>query len=165
MTFTAFCQWLANTGLSTAMHESEWAEPLFEGTHVLALTLFFGFTAMLDLRLLGLLYKRRRASEVHDQLVPWMKGAFAIMVISGVLLWMTDPLTFYSVPVFKIKFILLLLAGVNIWIFNHTLRGKFSEWDLGDTPVRAKVAAICSLSLWIGVIATGRLVAYLIPPP
>ena len=48
-----FCEWLAQTPWSIALHESAWGYPLVESVHVLALCLFLGMAVMLDLRLLG----------------------------------------------------------------------------------------------------------------
>ena len=57
-----------------------------ETAHVLSLTLFFGMTMLLDLRLLGVSMKRRKASDVLRQLNPWMIGGLALMIVTGVLL-------------------------------------------------------------------------------
>src|SRR5262249_20647873 len=45
-----FCEWLAQTPWSIALHESAWGYPLVESVHVLALCLFLGMAVMLDLR-------------------------------------------------------------------------------------------------------------------
>ena len=50
---SAFCQWLADTSGSIALHESLYMYPLVESTHVLTLCLFVGMAMMLDLRLTG----------------------------------------------------------------------------------------------------------------
>jgi hypothetical protein len=82
-----FLQWLANTQFSTVMRESTWAEPIVESIHVLTLTLFLGFAMLLDLRLLGVVLTRKRVSEVLAQFNPWLFGGFAVMVITGTLLF------------------------------------------------------------------------------
>ena len=166
MSLASFLQWLYNTPFSITMRESLWAEPIVETIHVLTLTLFLGFAVLLDMRLLGVAMKRRRMSEVLGQLNPWLFGGFAVMIVTGVLLFCADPIAFYSTTVFKIKMIMLVLAGLNVLIFNATIGRKIAEWDLSPTtPGGAKLAAIVSLVLWVFIISAGRWIAYALPPP
>jgi hypothetical protein len=168
MWFDNLLQWLANTHFSTVMRESLWAEPIVESIHVLTLTLFLGFAILLDMRLLGVCLVRKRASEVLKQFNPWLFGGFAIMVVTGVLLFCGDPVSFYNThpPFFKIKMILLVLAGINVLIFNMSIGRRVHEWDTTpQTPKAAKVAAVLSLVFWILIVAAGRAIAYALPPP
>jgi hypothetical protein len=166
MSLASFLQWLYNTPFSITMRESLWAEPIVETIHVLTLTLFLGFAVLLDMRLLGVAMKRRRMSEVLGQLNPWLFGGFAVMIVTGVLLFCADPIAFYSTTVFKVKMIMLVLAGLNVLIFNATVGRKIAEWDLSPTtPGGAKLAAVVSLVLWVFIISAGRWIAYALPPP
>jgi hypothetical protein len=166
MWFANFLQWLHDTQFSTVMRESIWAEPIVETVHVLTLTLFLGFAVLLDLRLLGVCLRRRRMSEVLGQLNPFLFVGFAIMVISGLLLFSGDPPAFWSTTFFKIKMVFLVLAGLNVLIFDATIGRNVAQWDLSPkTPAAAKVAAIVSIVLWIAIVAAGRAIAYALPPP
>ena len=164
--FARFLQWLYDTQFSGMMRESLWAEPIVESIHVLTLTLFLGFAVMLDMRLLGVVLKRRRMSEVLAQLNPWLFAGFAVMIITGVLLFCGDPISFWSTTFFRAKMIMLVLAGLNVLIFNATIGRKVAQWDLDPrTPGQAKIAAVVSLVLWVLIIAAGRGIAYALPPP
>jgi hypothetical protein len=168
MWFDNFLQWLASTGFSTTMRESTWAEPIVETVHVLTLTIFLGFAILLDLRLLGLGLRRKRVSEVLAQFNPWLFGGFAVMVLTGTLLFCGDPVSFYNTrpPFFKAKMIMLVLAGLNVMIFNVGIGRKVAEWDaFSKTPLAAKAAGIISIVLWILIVAAGRAIAYALPPP
>jgi hypothetical protein len=148
------------------MRDSLWAEPFVETVHVLTLTLFLGFAVLLDLRLLGVALRRRPVSEVLRQLNPWLIAGFVVMIISGVLLFCGDPVAFYSTTFFKVKMIMLVLAGINVLIFNGTIGRRTAEWDLAvKTPPAAKIAAVVSLVLWAAIVAAGRAIAYALPPP
>jgi hypothetical protein len=62
--------------------------------------------------------------------------------------------------------IMLVLAGINVLIFNLGIGRKVAEWDLFPrTPLAAKVAGIASIVLWILIVAAGRAIAYALPPP
>jgi hypothetical protein len=87
MSLLAYCEWLAATEGSIALHESMYMYPIVESSHVLALMLFVGFATILDLRLLGLILKRVPVSQVAERLLPWTIGGFIVMVITGVLLF------------------------------------------------------------------------------
>jgi hypothetical protein len=168
MWLDSFLEWLANTHFSTTMRESTWAEPIVETIHVLTLTMFLGFSMLLDLRLVGLCLMRKRVSEVLAQFNPWLFGAFGVMVVTGTLLFSGDPVSFYNTkpPFFKAKMIMLVLAGLNVMIFNFGIGRKVTEWDLVPRPpLAAKVAGMISIVLWILIVAAGRAIAYALPPP
>jgi hypothetical protein len=164
--FASFLQWLHDTQFSTVMRESNWAEPIVETVHVLALTLFFGFVVLLDFRLLGVLLKSRPITEVVAQLNVWLTIGYAIMIVTGLLLFAGDPIAFWSTFPFKFKMVLLVVVGINAALFNMTIGKRISEWDLTpNTPWQAKLAGGVSLILWTAIIAAGRVIAYVLPPP
>jgi len=166
MLLVRFLSWLHDTGFSIALREATWAEPIIETIHVLTLTLFLGFSVLLDLRLLGVSLRRRRVSEVLGQLNPWLFAGFAVMITTGLLLFCGDPVAFYSTIFFRMKMVLLVLAGLNVLVFNATVGRRVAEWDQdARTPGGAKAAAILSLVLWVAIIAAGRAIAYALPPP
>jgi len=166
MSVIRFMQWLNDTAFSITMRDSTWAEPVVETIHVLTLTLFLGFTVLLDLRLLGVSMRRRKASDVVGELNPWLMGGFLVMIVTGMLLFCGDPVAFYNSIFFKVKMLMLLLAGLNVWLFNATVGRKMAEWEIdAETPGRAKVAAVVSLVLWVAIVAAGRAIAYSLPPP
>jgi hypothetical protein len=158
--------WLHDTPFSTVMRESLWAEPIVETIHVLTLAVFLGFVLLLDLRLLDLTMRQRRVSELLHELNPGLFGGFAVMVVTGLLLFSGDPVAFYSTLFFKVKMIMLVLAGLNVLAFNATLGRRLPQWDgRARTPWGAKAAGVVSLVLWIAVVAAGRGIAYALPPP
>ena len=166
MSLARFLEWLYRIGFSAALRETTLAEPIIESVHVLMLTLFLGFSVLLDLRLLGVLLRRKRVSEVLAQLNPLLIAGFSVMIVTGVLLFCGDPVAFYSTIFFRVKMIMLVLAGINVLVFNRTVGRRVSEWDEDAIPpAGAKVAAILSLVLWAGIIAAGRGIAYALPPP
>src|SRR5258706_5483273 len=103
MTPLGFCQWLEKTPGSIALHESLWVYPLVESVHVLTLCLFLGTVVMLDLRLLGLAMRRVPVSEVVASLSSWTAAGFALMVVSGSLLFYAIPVRTYQNVFFRAK--------------------------------------------------------------
>jgi uncharacterized membrane protein len=135
--------------------------PLIESTHVLAITLFVGLAIMLDLRLLGLTMKNVPVSEFLDRVLPWTKVGFLVMMVTGVLLFYAIPVRNYQNIFFRIKVIMLLLAGLNVWIFHWRVERKVADWDIDPIPPKgARVAAVVSIVLWASIVVAGRMIAY-----
>jgi hypothetical protein len=161
MSLLAFCRWLEGTAWSIALHESIWGYPIVESVHVLALCLFLGFAIMLDLRLLGLTMLKMPLSEVSDRLLPWTFRGFAIMVVSGALLFYAAPVKTYLNIFFRLKIVLLLFAGLNVLVFHRTIYRTRAKWDFDSPPpFGARVAGALSLLLWAGIAVAGRMIAY-----
>jgi len=161
MSILAVLEWLAATRWSIALHESLYVWPLVESMHVLCLALFVGTTVMMDLRLLGVAMTHIPVSTFTGRLLPWTRGGFAIMVVTGVLLFTATPVTYYHSLFFRIKLILLAVAGFNVWFFHSRTHRRVDEWGVVARPPRAaRVAAVVSLVAWAGVVIAGRLVAY-----
>jgi hypothetical protein len=157
----AFFEWLADSSWSVDLHESQYAYSIIESLHVWAMCLFFGMTVMFDLRLLGWTMRRVPVSEVIRRLLPWTIAGFVIMVVSGTLLFFAIPLRSYQNIFFRGKMLLLLLAGLNVWIFHSCVFPRVATWDVEGVPPRAaRIAGAFSLVLWIGIVVSGRMIAY-----
>ena len=156
-----FFEWLASTPWSVALHESLWAYPLIESTHVLTLGLFVGTAIMLDLRLLGWSFKRVPASEFVHRVLPWTRAAFYVMVTTGVLLFYAIPVRNYQNIFFRVKMLMFVLALLNIWYFHNWTEPGIAAWDTSERPPRAaRVAGIASIVLWLSIVVAGRMIAY-----
>lgn len=161
MSLLAYCEWLAATQGSIALHESLYMYPIVESTHVLALMLFVGFATILDLRLLGWILKGVPVSQVAGRLLPWTIGGFIVMNITGLLLFYAIPVRTYQSIFFRAKVIFLILAGLNVWFFHTRVFKRIAEWDSDViTPKAARRAGLASLVLWAGIIVAGRMIAY-----
>lgn len=161
MSLLAFCQWLAATDGSTALRESLYMYPLVESTHVMFLTLFVGLTVVWDLRLLGLGFTSVAVSEMNDRVLPWVRVGFAVMVVTGVLLFYGIPVRTYQSLWFRGKMIFLILAMINIWYFHTRVQPKSSEWDtVARLPWTARRAGLVSIILWALIVVFGRFIAY-----
>jgi hypothetical protein len=157
----SFCLWLQNTPWGTAIRESTLVFPIIETIHVLALALSVGTVAVFDLRLLGWGLRREPVSQVMSQIMPWSTAGIAVMFVTGWLLFWSQALKAYGSVYFRIKLLLLLLAGVNALVFQVTLYRSMATWDEAEvTPLQARWTGGLSLALWIGIIAAGRTMAY-----
>jgi hypothetical protein len=152
-----FLTWLEQTQFAQFMRESAWAFPTVETLHVLALTTVFGTIAIIDLRLCGVASTNRRFTEMANQLLPWTWGAFALAVVFGSLLFSSHALIYFNNAAFRLKFLFMLFAGVNMAVFEFYTRRTVESWDLGARiPAAARLAGVLSLVFWIASVYLGR---------
>ena len=153
--------WLDSHAWSTALHESLWAWPLVESTHVLTVTLFVGVLVMVDLRLLGVAFKDTPVSTMTARVLPWSIAGFCVMVVTGLLLFYANPVHLVHNVWFRAKVILLVLAAVNAWAFHRRVSRDRERWDRQPRPpLSVRLVAATSVSVWAGVILAGRMIAY-----
>jgi len=152
--------WVQNTGWATGIKESRLLFPIIEGSHIMALSFSVGMIMILDMRLLRISFRSETVSSIMEQLMPFTLAGFAVEMLTGVLLFLTQAVKAYGNTFFRIKMILLLLAGINAVYYQVKYYPKMAEWDRTATPFGVRVIAVMSLALWAGVIACGRTMAY-----
>ncbi len=157
--------WINETGFSQYLRESEVAFPLTEAVHLIGLGISVGVILWIDLRLLGADIKGVRMTELVARLEPWGIGGFVVMFVSGVLLFVGKPDNYYSTTAFKLKMLLLPLAGLNVLFFHKRIWPSVRAWDeSANAPLAARMVAIVSMSLWLVIIVLGRWTAYFADP-
>jgi hypothetical protein len=161
MSIPEFCKMLEHSGIGTELRESTLLFPLVEGLHVLGLSISVGLILISDLRLAGVLLRKRAASEVWSQFLPWLTGGFILMTITGVLLFWSHAFSAYNSIAFRTKLVLLVLAAANAAYYHLTIYRKMDRWDNDLVPpAGARFAGWASLALWVGIITMGRIMAY-----
>lgn len=161
MSLLGWCQWLEQTPLAVAISESVWLFPIIEGSHILALPLSVGMILMVDLRLLGLAFHGGPAHGLMRDVLRWSKLGFAVMFITGALLFMTHASQAWDNAFFRTKLVFLLMLAVNAAVFQIAFYPKMPDWAAGGgAPLGARLCAGLSLIVWIGVIICGRTMAY-----
>ena len=156
-----FCHWLAETEWSIALHESFYMYPWIESSHVLLIMLFVGTVFIVDLRLLGVLFRDVPVSEVTSRLLPWTIFGFILTFISGMLLFYAIPVRTYQSIFFRVKIAMLIVAAINVIWFHLRTEKNRESWDADWVPPRgARIAAVISLASWATVIVMGRMIAY-----
>jgi hypothetical protein len=154
--FMNFLNWLGETPLSLEIAESEWLFPTIEVVHVFAISMVFGTVAIIDLRLLGLASASRRYAEMARELLPWTWGAWGVAAICGSLLIVSRPVAYFENEDFRLKFVCMALAGVNMLVFQFVTSRDIAQLDRGDAPLAGRVAGGLSLLFWIGVVYFAR---------
>jgi hypothetical protein len=163
MTWATILQSIYDSPVGSGIRESGTLFPWIESIHVLMATTVVGTIAIVDLRLLGYGSHRKGALQLILDLLPFTWAAFALAVITGSLLFTSNAASYVADGPFRVKMILLLLAGINMAIFHLGAYRQIAQWNDALPPPRGvRIAGGISLVLWIGVIFFGRWIGFTI---
>ena len=136
------------------LNSSELIFPTLEVIHIVGFAVLVGTIALVDFRLLGFGMKRQKVAEVARDLAPWTLVGLTMVLLSGPLMFSSDPDMYYLNSSFQVKMVLLLLAI----IFHYTVHRKVAL--KGASPGISKLVACVSMALWVGVIFGGIFIAF-----
>ena len=162
MSLTSACHAIEVSSFARAIDSSTFWWPAIETTHLLALVLLVGSITTFDVRLLGLAMRRISVSRLAERLLPCTWTAFAVSMITGSILFMSEAERKYCFnPAFRIKLLLILLAGLNMSVFHFTIYRSGLKWDEhARPPLWAMLVGTFSTLLWLGVVIAGRWIGF-----
>jgi hypothetical protein len=139
--------------LAEVVRRSVWAYPVLESVHIAAFAALVGSLLLLELRVFGV--QRALPLPAFARLaVRTALAAFALAAASGSLLFISAASELVANAAFRLKLVLILMAGVNALVFHarDSLRrqDQMARWQAG-----------ASLLIWLAVIAAGRMIAYI----
>ena len=152
--------WMETTVIANTIRTVPWIYPALETTHYIGLAMLVGGIMLIDLRLLGFAKTLPLRSVIG--LIPWVWIGFVTNAVSGSLIFIYGATGFSQNKAFRIKMILMLLAGINAMIFTIAASRTGKSWlGTGSGPIPIKVIATASFVLWLGVVTMGRWMAYI----
>lgn len=152
MDLLPYFQSLEATFIGTKVRESLWMFPVIECVHLLALGLLGGAAFVLDLRLLGFGLRDQTPADLERKLHPWLRASIAMLILTGVPMFLSEAIKCYYSPPFWYKIGGLILAI----IFTFTVRRRVASRAADKAPV----TALASIALWMGVAFAGRWIAF-----
>jgi len=156
-----FCQWLEQTYVASAIRQSLWLFPAIETVHLFGMAFLIVTITAFDLRLLGLILRRASIAHLRRALLPWSWTAFVVQVVTGFLLFSSEAVKLFANPAFRLKLLLIALAGIQVTIFHQIGFRNLPAWDTNaSTPRAAKLAGFISLILWLSIAAAGRFIGF-----
>ena len=148
---------LQESALGHAMRSSPTLYPAVEILHIIGFVVLVGSILALDLRLLGL-GRAIPIAPMAQLLLPLSRCGFVLAISMGFLLFSADASHVVRNPAFQSKLLLIAAALVNIVIAHAGPWRRVALWGT-EAPGGAKVTALLSLLLWLGVVCAGRLIA------
>ena len=159
--FRPFADWLSNTALSKTLQDQAWVVPTSQSIHIIAVSIVFGSACMINLRLLGAGRSGRSVSQLSNTLIPWMWRGLAVLLFTGVVQTVTEPVRQFVTPMFWAKMTMIIVVAVMTALYAKAVRRNAPQWDAASTrPRRAKAFAILSTLLWMAIIVCGRFIGY-----
>lgn len=155
MDLLPYFEWMESSGLGLVVRESVWLFPVIEAVHLLGLSLLGGAVLLVDLRLLnrGLTGTPVQALAKHTR--PWLVASVAVMILTGVPLFLSEAVKCYYSPSFWVKILTLPIALG----FTFFIRQRVAE---SEAPARgtAAMTGATSMALWFVVAAAGRWIGF-----
>lgn len=135
--------------------------PVLMSLHVLGIAILVGPAVAADLRLLGVGRNTVPVTVVMRYLLPLSWGGFAVVAVTGAMMFAGVAVTVGTSAAAPWKLGLLAVAGVNVALFHAGIYRTVHLWDMQRmTPWPAKMAAVISLAAWCGTVFAGRFLAY-----
>ena len=135
--------------------------PIAQSLHILGIAVVMSSTVMIHLRILGLAAPSQQISEMIGRLMPWTWWALLVNAITGLLFVVGRPNRYFFNPVFGWKFMCLVPAVVIALVIYRMNKREPGYWErTAARLISARVMAVVSLLLWVGVVLAGRWIAY-----
>jgi hypothetical protein len=141
------------SALGQAIRESTWLFPAIESTHLLALALLGGSVLVISLAVLGVGLKAAPA-DIYESARRYMNGAVVVMLLTGVLLAISEPVKLYGRQAFWVKMISLAIALlVTYFAFNPLVKR-------GASGAGIRSVTVVTLAAWLMVAMAGRWIGF-----
>ena len=152
-------QWLEQTTFSDWVLTSFVGFPLMLSLHAVGMAISMGLILILNLRMLGLFRFISYVFLKRALLLAWT--GLGINFLSGAVLFVPRGVEYVGDTAFLTKMALIVFGLFNtVWLHRQLVR-ESGLWvsDLA-IPVSVRFSAVTSMVIWFGVIASGRLIAY-----
>jgi uncharacterized membrane protein SirB2 len=158
---TEFGQWLAATSLSKLIQDVDWIIPLLQSIHIVTIGVVFVSSLMIALRVLGRMRADEPFAAVWMRFAPWMWSGLVVMLVTGLLLVVGEPVREFTALSFWMKMTLLAVAVIATAVFGQTFGRAARGADArSEFSPGAKTAAAGLVVLWLAIIFLGRAIAY-----
>jgi hypothetical protein len=150
-----FFKWCDATMLGQWVRGGRWQFPMIETIHILALTMLYGCVVVISLRLMGVLMRGWTVVGLAREVTPWLNGSLAIILVTGVLLYLSEAMKAFGNDAFWIKVYLLTAA----LIFHFTVFRKATRSN-ELSPGAGRLVGALTLFLWLGIGCAGRAIGF-----
>ena len=152
----SFFRWCESTMIGRAVNDSVWAFPILEAVHLVGLCVLGGAVLVVDLRLLGFGLTGQPVARLARYARPWLFASLAIMVLTGVPLFLSEAIKAYYNTSFWVKMTTLPVALT----FTFAVRERIARRDAAEPGMVGRIVGAVSLALWFTVAAAGRWIGF-----
>jgi uncharacterized protein DUF6644 len=156
-----FAQWLSQTSLSLAIQTHEWVIPTIQSIHIVAIGVVLTSVFMIDLRVLGYGGRDQTLAQTADRFGPWLSWALGVLLVTGALMVVGEPMRELLAFSFWFKMALVLAGTIIAAAFQVALRRNEQAWETSmGRRGSVRSLAILTLFIWVGIVFLGRFIAY-----
>jgi hypothetical protein len=156
-----FCDWLASTWLSQLFANLGWFVPTVQTIHILSIAAVIIMLAVMNFRLLRITRSGPHLHSLAAGYVPWVWRFLIVLLVSGILLTITEPTRELMNGSFRLKMLLVIALIVMTFLLSSPLRKDPEYWNASaGRRVMGRTIALTSLILCVSIVAAGRLIAY-----
>jgi len=156
----AFAEWLGSTPLSIAIQSRLWLTPALQTIHITMIGIVFVSMLMVALRVLGQVRADEPLADVWHRFAPWFWTALGVMLGTGVILTIGEPVREVSALSFWLKMSLIVIGVLSALFFGRTVAAAAGAAASSVYSSRARVVAVATIVLWLVIIFLGRSIAY-----
>ena len=155
-----FAVWLSTTLPSVFIQNREvWMIPVIQSLHIVGIGIAVGSTLMMTLRVLGWAGMDQTVLAIQRRFGPWLTGALCLLLASGGLLIVAEPVRELVTFSFWLKMVFVAVLTVLAAVFQASVRQR--EWEPALVRRRSvRLTAILIFLLLGCIIVLGRLIAY-----
>jgi hypothetical protein len=157
-----FADWLSTTFPSVFIQRHEaWMIPTIQSIHIVGIGLVVGSIFMMTLRILGWAGTDQTLRQIHNRFGPWLTAALWLLVTTGVLMVIGEPVRELVTFSFWLKMALVAVIVMVAAIFQSTLHKYERRWEETLVTRRSiKGMAVLTFVILACIIVLGRLIAY-----
>lgn len=156
-----FIDWLYATPLSLFIQTRSWIIPTIQIIHILTLSVLFTSMMMMDFRLMGIAGTQHSVEYYSNRFLPWLWRSLPIMLITGLVLIIAEPGRDLKNLAFYLKMTMLIIASLLMYGLQRSVKRDPALWEDSHGHRRlGQVMGLVSVLLWICIIISGRLIAY-----
>jgi len=157
----AFADWLSRTPISVSIQSHEWIIPAVQSIHIVAIGIALASVFMIDLRVLGCSGRDQTLTATVDRFSPWLWGALAVLLGTGIVMIVGEPVRELMAFSFWSKMSLVAIGATVAAAVQRSIRKDARGWEAVVVHRRAtKSVAILTLLIWASIVVLGRLIAY-----
>jgi len=159
--YDQFIIWLDKTSLSQLFKVTDWLVPAVQSVHILAIGVVFSSTVVILLRVAALSPRDVQVTALNRRLLPWIWWSLLVLLISGIILIITEPGRALTNPFFFAKMALIAVFAVLARYYQVAVRNAPAPWNEVSAP-RPGVRPVSAIVLLIllAIVFCGRWIAY-----
>jgi magnesium-transporting ATPase (P-type) len=156
-----FCDWLSATPLSVAFQTANWFVPSVQTVHIIAIAIFLISVYVISLKLVGLIRGAQPLAKTMARSTPWIWTALLVLLVTGILLTITEPARELLNWAFRLKMLMVLVLAGCVVLIQSRLSADPDYWtESAGRRWAARILGVLVLVIGACIVTAGRWIAY-----